>query len=76
MTDTQSKDYTEMLEGLYNRYGCFGIKTMSGLSIWVDQWIENTGDRSGTLLDDCLMMVDTDKDLFTMWSIKEVIDNG
>lgn len=45
---------------------------MDGLSIWIDQYIANSGDTSNTLLDDCCLINNKDTGHMTLWSIKEV----
>lgn len=71
MTDTQSKDSIEILEDLSKPYGCYGIKTTNGFSVWIDNWIENGGDQNA--LEGLMMVVNKSTGHMTMWVIGEVL---
>lgn len=74
MIEKQSKDSTKMLEELSKPYGCYGIKTVQGLSTWIDQWISNGGDQNA--LEGLLMIINSDTQDMAMWVEKEVWPNG
>lgn len=55
-----------MLEELSSVYGCYGIKTVEGLSTWIDQWLINEGDNRA--LEGLVMIVNTSTRHMTMWA--------
>lgn len=69
MTDILLKDSTEILEELSKPYGCYGITTVDGLGIWIDQWLANDGEEGA--LSNIVMTIDTQTRHMTMWA-KEV----
>ena len=72
MTDTQSKDSQEMLDELSKPYGCYGIKTVNGMSVWIDQWLANGGEERA--LDNLVMLVNKSTGYMNLW-ISEVFYN-
>ena len=72
MTDIQSKDSQEILNELSSFYGCYGIKTVEGLSTWIDQWLINGGDSKA--FDGEVMIINTQTRHMTMW-VEEVFNN-
>lgn len=72
MTEKQSKDSTEILEELSKPYGCYGIKSVEGLNMWIDKWIRLKGDERA--LDNQFLIVNTQTRHTTIW-IPEVFNN-
>jgi len=73
VTDIQSKDSQEMLDELSRAYGCYGIKTYTGLGTWIDQWLANDGDDKA--LQGLTMVINTSTGHMTMW-VEEVFNHG
>jgi hypothetical protein len=69
VTDTPSKDSKKILNDLSSPYGCYGFKTVEGMSVFIDQWRLNGGDENA--LRHTVMIIDMHTRHMTMW-MKEV----
>lgn len=72
MTEKKSNDSTEILDNLSKPYGCYGIKTTNGLSVWLDQWLNNGGDDRA--LDGTIMIINSQTTHVTLWVEGELLD--
>jgi hypothetical protein len=61
-----------MEEDLSKPAGCYGIKSVEGFAVFIDQWHANGGDPDG--LQGTVMIINTSTRAFSMW-IEEIFYN-
>jgi hypothetical protein len=56
----------DVIQQLYKLYGCYGIKSIEGFSVFIDEWIKNGGVEDA--LTNMVMVINTDTRSFHMWT--------
>ena len=53
-------------------YGCWGIKSIDGWAVFVDEWVKNDGPEGA--MDNVVVVINTGTRSFTAWR-KEIFNN-
>jgi len=75
VTDSSSKDSTNIPDDLDKPYGCYGLITTTGFMIWVDEYKKNNPTDPDPLLDGLMMVWDKSTDRMQLWDIKSLWPN-
>ena len=66
MTEMKLKDLPKMGSRMDTRYGCYGVVVTSMVSLWISQYIHNSGDEH--VFDNVLLVMNKSEGSSTMWS--------
>lgn len=66
MTEKQSKTCTKKV-AMGDMYGTFGIKTTTGLSAWIDQWLLSGGEPKAFDEYGLVMVINTATTAMAFW---------